>query len=211
MQQQGKFLLFRPDELSKWLDQNNFTRTIRLIQNHHTEIPCYAEFRGNNHFQLLVEMEESHIERKFDEIAQNLTTFPDGSIAVCRSFEKDPAGIRGANSGAICIENLGNFDSGKDSLTVEQRKTIVALNAALCHKFKLFPDTNTVVYHHWYDRVTGERTNGTGVTKTCPGTAFFGGNSVEAARAGFIPLIVRALSLLNPGAGPLYPDSPSGK
>ena len=182
------------DELNQWLEASTFNRLIGLIQNHHTFIPAYAEFKGNNHFQLLEEMEESHLERKFDEIAQNLTTFPDGTIAVCRSFEKDPAGIRGANRGGICIEHLGNFDIGQDPMTVEQRDVIVQLNASLCHRFNLAPNTDTIVYHHWYDRETGERTNGTGITKTCPGTGFFGGNTVEATTTHFIPLIVQALS-----------------
>ena len=53
---------------------------------------------------------------------------------------------------------------------------------------------DTIVYHHWYDLDTGKRTNGTGNTKTCPGTAFFGGNTTEAAAANFIPLVVAALT-----------------
>lgn len=194
MQQKGKFLLFTMNELNQWLEATSFKRAITLIQNHHTYIPSYAEFTGSNHFPLLEAMEKSHLERKFDEIAQNLTTFPDGTISICRSLEKDPAGIRGANRGAICIENMGDFDTGKDSMSDRQRDAIVQLNASLCYKFKLSPNTDTIIYHHWYDRKTGERTNGTGITKTCPGTGFFGGNTVEAAEAHFIPLIVQAFS-----------------
>ena len=193
MQRRGKFLLFSIDELNRWLEASHFNRSVERIQNHHTYIPTYAEFTGNNHFRLLQAMEESHLERGFDEIAQNLTTFPDGMIAVCRSFEKDPAGIRGANRGGICIENLGDFDEGRDLMTDRQREVIVHLNASLCHKFNLSPNTDTILYHHWYDRETGRRTNGAGVTKTCPGTGFFGGNTVEAAQTHFIPLIIKAL------------------
>lgn len=193
MKKKGKFLLFTMDEFNEWLEERTIKRPIRLIQNHHTFIPSYGDFNGDNPFQLLEAMEESHLQRKFDEIAQNLTTFPDGTISVCRSLEKDPAGIRGANSGAICIEHLGNFDDGKDSMSEKQRDSIVQLNALLCHKFKLYPNTDTIIYHHWYDRETGKRTDGTGFTKTCPGTGFFGGNTVEAAGAYFIPLIVGAL------------------
>ena len=193
MQQKGKFLLFTMDELDEWLKRNNVKRVITLIQNHHTYIPSYSDFNGSNHFRLIEIMEKSHLRRRFDEIAQNFTTFPDGAIAVCRSLEKDPAGIRGANHGGVCIENLGDFDTGRDSMSNEQKDAIVQLNACLCHKFNLTPDTDSIVYHHWYDRRTGIRTGGSGYTKTCPGTAFFGGNTVEAAKANFIPLIVQAL------------------
>ncbi|WDU82253.1 SH3 domain-containing protein [Caloramator sp. Dgby_cultured_2] len=64
-------------------------------------------------------------------------------------------------------------------------------------KFKLTPSTDTIVYHHWYDLNTGKRTNGTGSTKSCPGTNFFGGNSVEAANKYFIPLIKKELEQID--------------
>jgi hypothetical protein len=122
------------------------------------------------------------------------TTFPDGTVAVCRSFEKIPAGILGANTGGICIENVGNFDSGKDVITGDHRAAVIKVNALLCRKFALTPDSNTIVYHHWYDLQSGERTNGTGITKSCPGTGFFGGNTVANANGSLIPLIVDELS-----------------
>src|SRR4029079_16211640 len=111
-------------------------RQIRLIQNHHTLIPSYRNFDGLNHFEKLKAMEEAHLQRKFSEIAQNITTFPDGTVAICRSLEKDPAGIKGANKGAICIENLGNFDLNQDQMTDAQRRTIIRVNALLCHRFE---------------------------------------------------------------------------
>jgi hypothetical protein len=48
-----------------------------------------------------------------------------------------------------------------------------------------------VDYHHWYDLNTGKRIakEGTGSTKTCPGTNFFGGNTVEAFKTGLLPLL----------------------
>jgi hypothetical protein len=201
MRKQGKFLLFdNAAEFAAWMAGTVVTRRIVLVQNHHTFIPNYATFKGNNHFALLQAMENAHLERGFAEIAQNLTTFPDGTVAVCRSMDKIPAGIKGANTGGICIENTGNFDMGGDTMSAPQRDAIIALNAALCHKFVLAPDTNTIVYHHWYDLNTGERTNGTGTTKTCPGTAFFGGNKVADAAANFVPLVVAALGSEPPPA-----------
>ncbi|HEX3047324.1 MAG TPA: N-acetylmuramoyl-L-alanine amidase, partial [Bacillota bacterium] len=178
----------------KWLGQNSFTRKVKLIQNHHTFMPGYTDFKKNNHFQMLQSMENFHVKsRGFHEIAQNLTTFPDGKVAVCRSINTIPAGIKGANEFGICIEHVGNFDIGGNQMTDEHRNCIIAVNAALCKKFKLTPSTDTIVYHHWWDLDSGKRTNGTGNVKTCPGTNFFGGNSVATAQQSFIPLVKQAM------------------
>lgn len=201
MQQQGKFIVFDLGEFSAWLSALTVNRSIKLIQNHHTYMPSYKDFNGSNYFERLRTMEESHLQRGFSEIAQNLTTFPDGKVAVCRAFETAPAGIKGANSHGLCIENLGDFDSGQDQMAPAHRDTILKLNALLCQKFKLTPNTDSIVYHHWFDLQTGQRTNGTGTTKSCPGTGFFGGNTVSSAQANFIPLIVQELAkLANGGA-----------
>jgi len=70
-------------------------------------------------------MEDAHLQRGFSEIAQNLTTFPDGSVAVCRSFDTVPAGIKGANRNGLRTENVGNFDIGRDSLAAKHKDCIV--------------------------------------------------------------------------------------
>lgn len=201
MQQQGKFILFDLAEFPGWLDALVVERRIALIQDHHTLMPSYDDFNGSNHFEQLRAMEESHLQRGFDEIAQNLTTFPDGKVAVCRSFDLAPAGIKGANAHGICIENLGDFDIGRNEMRPAHRNTILKVNALLCRKFHLLPGTDTIVYHHWFDRDTGQRTNGTGNTKTCPGTNFFGGNTVAAAQNNFIPLIAQELEKLKTAIG----------
>lgn len=195
-QQEGKFILFDVDAFASWLSTLNVTRVIHLVQDHHTFIPSYGDFNGNNHFELLKAMEQAHLQRGFDEIAQNLTTFPDGTVAACRVMDKAPAGIKGANANGICIENLGDFDVGKDNMTASQQATILRVNALLCRKFKLTPSTDSIVFHHWFDLNTGQRTNGAGTTKTCPGTGFFGGNSVASAQANFVPLVAEELANL---------------
>jgi N-acetylmuramoyl-L-alanine amidase/Bacterial SH3 domain len=190
MQTKGKFILCTLEEFEEWLTSTGVSRSITLLQNHHTWSPSYAQFTGENHFSLLQGMEDFHIrDRGFDMIAQNLTTFPDGTVAVCRPLDRIPAGIKGANQDGLCMEHLGNFDSGKDSMSDLHRTAIVRVNALLCRKFAISPTTDSIVYHHWYDLDTARRTDGTGNTKSCPGTAFFGGNSVAAARANFIPLL----------------------
>jgi hypothetical protein len=86
-QQQGKFILFDVPDFASWLDGSSFSRVIHVLQCHHTFIPSYQNFHQTNHFDLLEAMERAHLERGFSEIAQNLTTFPDGLVAVCRSID----------------------------------------------------------------------------------------------------------------------------
>lgn len=190
----ANFLILSKGEFSTWLQQQSVSRNIKLVQNHHTYIPAYKHFSGANHLALMQAMQRAHLERGFTEIAQHFTTFPDGQIGVGRSLNKVPAGIKGANSNGICIEHVGNFDTGGDTLNDKHRDTIIAINAALCDRFGLIPSTDSIVYHHWYDLNTGLRTNGSGTTKTCPGTNFFGGNKVADAEADFIPLIANAVN-----------------
>jgi hypothetical protein len=190
--QEGKFVLFDVEKFASWLAASAVCRVITLVQNHHTWKPSYAHFH-DNHFQLLRGMERAHLERGFAEIAQHLTTFPDGTVAVCRCLDKIPAGIKGANRSAVCIEHVGNFDLGRDSMSEAHGDTIVRLNALLCNKFALTPGPDRIIYHHWYDLDTGLRTEGSGTTKSCPGTGFFGGNSVADANAYFIPRIAQEL------------------
>ena len=75
--------------------------------------------------------------------------------------------------------------------STQQRECIVHITQSLLQRFKLEANENTVVYHHWYDLNTGKRIieEGTGATKTCPGTNFFGGNTVAAFKAGLLPLL----------------------
>jgi hypothetical protein len=203
MERRGKFVLLDRADFANWLMDAAVHRQIRMIQNHHTYLPSYEHFDGGNHFDKLLSMEAVHLERGFSEIAQNLTIFPDGRIALCRALDKIPAGAKGANTGGICIEHLGNFDESHDEMTPAQRDSIVEVNALLCRKLGLTPSTDAIVYHHWFDLETGARLNGRGNTKSCPGTAFFGGNSIAAARTHFIPLIQSALDALAQPAVPL--------
>lgn len=199
MDKNGKFLLCTRDEFKDWILEQKIDRKIELIQNHHTYIPSYAHFKGSNHFELCKGMESSHISRGFDEIAQNITTFPDGKIMICRDLDKTPAGIKGANSNGICIEHVGNFDVGGDVMTEEHKKTIIFLNAIFCKKFNLTPNENSIVYHHWYDLETGKKLadDEKGTRKSCCGTNWFSGNTIAIAKKYFIPLVTNELNNMN--------------
>ncbi|GAA4909373.1 SH3 domain-containing protein [Mucilaginibacter defluvii] len=177
-------------EFETWIDSLKVARTVLTIQQHHTYSPPYSLFKGNNHFELQKGMQDYHINHNgWAAIGQHFTTFPDGTILTGRSLERSPACITGQNANAICIENLGNFDTGKDNMTVEQRDTIVRITAKLCTRFSLPVNTNAIVYHHWFDLTSGVRNNGAKNNKSCPGTAFFGGNKVSDCENNFLPLV----------------------
>jgi hypothetical protein len=183
------FVIFPMPQFENWLVSQKVTRLIRLVQIHHTWKPNYTSFEHSDHMSLLEGMEKSHLERGFTDIAQHFTTFPDGLVGTGRPLNQVPAGIKGANKNGVCIENLGNFDIGGDNMTEIQKKAIIKVTSLLCKKFALVPSEEAIVYHHWYDLITGVRTNGTGSTKTCPGTNFFGGNTIQDFNANFLPLV----------------------
>lgn len=194
---QGQHLLMTREEFKDWLFKQNISRKINLIQQHHTWLPSYKHFTGSNHFKMLMGMETYHKQKMgWSNIAQNITTFPDGKIAVSRPLNVAPDGTIGAKANAlgISIEHVGNFDQGHDVMTAQQKETIIYLNAVLCIKFGLTPSVDSITYHHWWSLKNGERVLDNGPdynVKTCPGTAFFGGNSTASAKTNFYPLIAR--------------------
>lgn len=203
------FQIYTPDEFTDYLSNNIFSREITCIQNHHTWLPGYTSLTAERGELFWLEsMRNTHIqERKWSDIGQNITTFKSGNIGLCRPIDIKPAGIFGANQGAICIENFGNFDKDKDVMTPGHKTAIIRLNAALCKRFDLSPIKSQVVYHHWFDRsgkrFSDEKINSNKVgdeQKTCPGTDFFGGNTILAAEQFFYPLIATDIRVLNGAA-----------
>lgn len=179
------------NEFKNYIISLNVSRKIKLIQIHHTYSPSYAQFKGDNHLELQKGMKNYHINTNgWNDIGQHFTIFPDGKIVTGRSMESNPAGIRGANTGAICIECLGNFDKGGDTMTAEQKNAIVGVVKILCDVFKLDVSYN-VVYHAWYTASghdLGDYYKGHSA-KTCPGTNFFGGNGLTAFMNNFVPAV----------------------
>lgn len=188
-------------EFERWIQQQNIARTVLFIQEHHTFSPSYIHFKGDNHFTMQRGMKNHHVNNNgWSDIGQHFTIFPDGRILTGRSLERSPACIFGNNKHAICIESVGYFDTGKDQMTSEQRQSIIAVTAALCKRFNIPVSTDRIVYHHWFDLSTGARTNGSGVTKSCPGTNFFGGNTVSDCKQNFLPLVAAATGQTITGA-----------
>jgi LysM repeat protein len=203
---QGQYVLMSREEFKDWIFNHKFTRKVGKIQQHHTYQPSYQQFNGANHFALLKGMEDYHVnEMGWSNISQQLTTFPDGTVAVGRPFNIPPEGSFGLlnksamlaiESDSLAIENVGNFDAGNNAMTSEQRETIITITALLMLKFGLTPSVDSITYHHWWDINTGERVldNGEGhAVKTCPGTAFFGGNSTASAKNNFYPPVSKKM------------------
>lgn len=184
------FTLLTASEFETWIENQNVARTVLFIQQHHTFSPSYRHFDGQNHFALQKGMKNHHVlNNGWDDIGQQFSIFPDGKIVTGRSLELSPACISSNNRHAICIENIGFFDQGEDTMNPQQSSSIVRVTAILCKRFNIPVTTDRIVYHHWFDLSTGARTNGSGITKSCPGTNFFGGNSVTNCEQHFLPLI----------------------
>jgi len=189
------FTQYTIQEFEAWITNLKIARTVLTIQHHHTFIPNYSHFKGNNHFEMQKSMESHHINHNgWDFIGQHFSVFPDGTILTGRSLEKSPACIYGQNANAICIESVGNFDVNKDVMTAAQKDSIVRITAKLCSRMNVKVNTNTIVYHHWFNLATGERNDGSKNNKSCPGTGFFGGNKVSDCTAHFLPLVNNALN-----------------
>lgn len=185
-----EFLAFGTDQLRAWLSTQEVLRPIERVLVHHTWSPSYKDFDGTNHQELQAAMKLYHTRtRGWDDIGQHFSTFPDGIVLAGRPLSLNPVCTKGANTHSICIENVGNFDAGGDEMTAVHRETILETTAWICDRWMIPVDSDHVLYHHWFDLNSGSRTDGAGVTKTCPGSAFFGGNSVESAEAFFLPLV----------------------
>lgn len=185
------FKMMDVNEFKDYIKGLNVTRKIKWIQLHHTYSPNYAHFNGKNHEKVQKGMRDYHVNNcGYSDIAQTFTIFPDGKILTGRDINVAPAGIRGANTNGICIECVGYFDEGNDVMTDAQKNSIVGAVKILLDKFGLTAEEN-VTYHAWWS--SSEKNLGTYIKgksiKTCPGTAFFGGNTREAYEKNLMPLI----------------------
>lgn len=196
MQTKYGFTLMTVTEFERWIKTVSVSRSITILQVHHTWSPNFGQFTGSNHFTLQQNMKSYHVGTcNYADIAQNFTVFPDGTIMTGRNINLAPAGCVGANTNGICVEHLGNFDRGGDTMPPAMKNAIVRIYAAMANRFKIDPEIG-VRYHAWY---TASGTYlGTYIagrsSKTCPGTNWFGGNSRASYDINFKPLIKKAMS-----------------
>lgn len=135
------FTRMSPSEFAPWLASQSFARVITRVQLHHTYSPSYVNFKDENHFTLQNNMKYYHVNTNgWDDIAQHFTIFPDGKIVTGRPLKTTPIGITGANSGGICIECLGNFDKGGNTMREDQKNAIVLVVGESIKRFGLSTD-----------------------------------------------------------------------
>lgn len=207
-------LLENKKEIETWVKQqaNSCSRNIRMVQVHHTYLPSYKQW-PENALTRQENMRSFHInERRMGDIAQHLTIFPDGTVATGRSMNRNPCGITGGNTGAICIEIYGNFDKGADIMTTKQREAVIMTYALLCKYFKLPVNTTGVRPHCWYTAGGTYLGNysASRSAKTCPGTNFMGfGNTKSAFVNKFYPLIKEYMNSGKIGDSDTKPKAPT--
>lgn len=206
----GNFLLLEPSEFKGWLDDQKITRSITKLQVHHTASPNYSTRQMVNGvaqqdvWKCLEGMRTHHLSLGWSGTGQNITVLEDGRIAISldRDLNKTPAGIKGANTGALCVEIVGNFDAGGDTMTEAQKQAVLHLYACLALKLGLTVDSTHIVYHAWYTESgawLGNYKKGES-SKTCPGTNFFGaGNTMEAAGKNFYPALKAEIERIKNG------------
>lgn len=156
------------DELIGMLKNYNY----KYFQIHHTWKPNYStvyqkDAKGNLKYtpeQLNQNMKTYHVGKGWGDIAQHISTFPDGTILIGRNFGKTPVGITGKNTGAFALEQVGDFDLGQDIITVAQRNVLLKL---IAH----FVSVGTKpIFHREY------------ASKTCPGTSLHKNGLIEASK-----------------------------
>lgn len=205
MKTQNGFTLFEnTSEIGPWLKKQKVTRTVNKLQVHHMGLPSYSTWEKtdkkvfSNPYFGRTESLDSYGKNTWNSksangkyIAQHFNVFPDGKITTGRSLNSNPIGITGWNTGAICVEIYGNFDKGNDTMTEAQKKAVIALYGELCKRFDITPSASTIRYHAWFTSggtYLGDYKAGQS-RKTCPGTAFFGGNTMSAFKKNFLPAI----------------------
>lgn len=145
------FEILKLEEVIKQLDELSTWKELHI---HHTWKPRKSDFTGKNHISLQKSMYNYHVHtKKWDDIAQHYSLFPDGRFVNGRELNKMPISIYGRNKiGALAIEMIGNFDKGEDKLDGKQKESILYIA-------KYFYDKDLpIIFHREYS------------PKTCPGS-----------------------------------------
>ena len=145
------FEIITVDELIKRVSNYNHAE----LHIHHTWRPNHAIYYNKPDGIYWQEAMDSFHENTngWSDIAQHVTLLPDGLFVTGRNFGMNPASIAGYNTGAFCVEMIGDFDIGKDVLEGRQRASIIGLA-------RLFDGRGKYIRFHRENSL-----------KTCPGTS----------------------------------------
>ena len=202
MKTQNGFTLFeKTSEIGPWLKKQSVSRTITRLQVHHMDMPNYSTWEKTDkkvfdepHFGRTQSLNDygkrtwNYSDGHGKYIAQHFNVFPDGKITTGRHLNSTPIGIRGWNTNAICIEIYGDFDKGKDVMTVAQKKAVIALYGELCKRFDIPVNTAHIRPHCWFTAggTFLGKYDSSRSAKTCPGTNFMGYGCSPSGFAKFI-------------------------
>lgn len=117
-----KFDIITPNDLPKLIQ--NLRRNVHTIVWHCTATPEGREVTAQ-------EIEQWHLNRKFKEIGYNLGVNLDGSLVLCRDWNKLPAHVAGFNTGTLGFYYVGGVDKNlkpKDTRTPEQIASMLAVS-----------------------------------------------------------------------------------
>lgn len=189
MKKQYGFIEFENiKEFEEWLNNQKVSRTINKLQVHHMYEPSYDNWESDIALRRQNNIRSYHKNANgWADIAQNFSIFPDGHIVTGRSLNSTPVGIKGWNTGAICIEIYGDFDKGRDIMNSAQKEAVIACYALLAKKFNVPINSNNIRPHCWF---TASGTylgdyNKSKSAKSCPGTNFMGYGNTRSAFENF--------------------------
>ena len=201
--QNGFTLLENQKDVRNWLAKQRVSRKITKLQVHHMDLPNYSTWEKTDkklfsepHFGRTQSL-DSYGKSKWGSgandghghhIAQHFNVFPDGKITTGRNLNSTPIGIRGWNTGAICIEIYGCFDKGQDKMSSAQKEAVIYLYGELCKRFDIPVNTTHIRPHCWFTAggTYLGKYNPDRSAKTCPGTNFWGYSCSPEGFAHFI-------------------------
>ena len=201
--QNGFTLLENQKDVRNWLAKQRVSRKITKLQVHHMDLPNYSTWEKTDkklfsepHFGRTQSL-DSYGKSKWGSgandghghhIAQHFNVFPDGKITTGRNLNSTPIGIRGWNTGAICIEIYGCFDTGQDKMSSAQKEAVIYLYGELCKRFDIPVNTTHIRPHCWFTAggTYLGKYNPDRSAKTCPGTNFWGYSCSPEGFAHFI-------------------------
>lgn len=212
MRKNSKFIeLETQKEIKEYIKDLKYSRGISKLQVHHMDLPNYDCWEqdlkrwGKDACLNRTNSLDSYGKSTWGSgasdghghyIAQTFSIFPNGHITTGRHINSTPIGIKGWNTGAICIEIYGDFDRGKDVITKAQAQAVIMLYALLAKKLDISINDKNIRPHCWFT-ASGTYLGGyysAKSAKTCPGERFMGiGNTNKAFNTYFYPWIKQYL------------------